>query len=142
MENDRTVYLISCVSKKRDVPAPAKDLYESELFHRARAYVEASGRPWFILSAKHGLVAPGEVIAPYDETLNTMGVADRRAWAEKVQAQMDERLPAAERIVVFAGQRYREFLMAYLRRRATKVEVPMKHLGIGEQLSWLGRSSP
>jgi hypothetical protein len=139
---EQTIYLISCVSKKRDVPSPARDLYESELFRRARAYVEASGRPWFILSAKHGLVDPDEVIAPYDETLNTMGVAERRAWAEKVQAQMDERLPAAERIVVFAGRRYREFLMAYFRRRAAKVEVPLEGLRIGEQLRWLGQTHP
>lgn len=116
--NDRAIYLVCCVSKKRATPSPAKDLYESELFGRARAYVEATGCPWFILSAKHGLVAPDEVIAPYDETLNTMDVEERRVWAEKVQEQMDERLPAAERIVIFAGKRYREFLMPYLMRRA------------------------
>lgn len=71
------------------------------MFHRARAYVEATGYQWFILSAKHGLVAPDEMIAPYDETLNTIGVGDRRKWAEKVQAQMNERLPAAERPLVW-----------------------------------------
>ena len=142
LPNDRAVYLVSCVSKKRARPAPAKDLYESELFCRTRAYIEATGCPWFILSAKHGLVAQDEVIAPYDQTLNRLGVAERRAWAKKVQAQMDERLPAAERIVIFAGQRYREFLMPYLRRRASKVEVPLERLRIGEQLRWLGRPHP
>jgi hypothetical protein len=89
------------------MPAPAKDLYVSELFRRARAYVEATGCQWFILSAKHGFVDPDEVIAPYEQTLNTMCVAERRKWAEKVRAQMDERSPLAERIVVIAGKRYR-----------------------------------
>ena len=140
--NNRTIYLISCVSKKRATPARARDLYKSELFRRARAYVETTGCPWFILSAKHGLVDPDEVVAPYEQTLNTMRVAERRKWAEKVQAQMDERLPAAERIIIFAGKRYREFLMPYLRRRAAKVEVPMGSLRIGEQLSWLAQSHP
>jgi len=78
VENVGTLYVISCVSKKHETLAPAKDLYDSELFRRARAYVEATGCPWFILSAKHGLVAPDEVIAPYLETLNAMSVADRR----------------------------------------------------------------
>lgn len=52
---------------------------------------------------------------------------------------MDERLPSADRIMVLAGQRYREFLMDYLRTRAANVEVPLEGLRIGEQLSWLGR---
>ena len=69
-------------------------------------------------------------------------MAERRKWAEKVRAQMDERLPAAERIVIFGGKRYREFLMPYLHRRAAKVDVPMERLRIGEQLSWLGQQHP
>jgi hypothetical protein len=135
---DRTIYLVSCVSQKRAASASAKDLYVSEWFNRARAYLEATGCPWFILSAKYGLVAPNEIIAPYEQTLNHMGIAERRAWANSVQAQMDQHLPPAERIVIFAGKRYREFLMSNLLRRAAKVEVPMERLRIGEQLRWLG----
>jgi hypothetical protein len=51
---------------------------------------------------------------------------------------MDDQMPDAERIVVLAGKRYREFLMDYLRRRAGTVQVPMEGLGIGRQLQWLG----
>jgi hypothetical protein len=105
-------YLVSCVSEKRNAPAEARDLYLSALFTKARAYVEQSGDPWFILSAEHGLVSPQDVVAPYDKTLNKMGISARRAWAEKVIDQMASRLPACEEIVVFAGARYREFLMA------------------------------
>ncbi len=63
----------------------------SEWFLRARRYVEASRCPWFILSAKYGLVSPDEVIAPYEKTLNDMGAGERREWASRVQAQMDGR---------------------------------------------------
>jgi hypothetical protein len=136
------LFLISCVAMKLASPAPAKDLYQSHWFVLARRYVEARGAPWFILSAKHGLVGPDDLIEPYELTLNTMDVADRRAWARRVQAQMEARLPQANRIIVFAGQRYREFLMDYLRRRASAVHVPMKGLRIGEQLSWLSRAAP
>lgn len=141
MRNDQTVYLVSCVGKKRPSPSPARDLYISEWFLRVRRYVEATGCAWFILSAKYGLVAPEQTLAPYDETLNTMGIADRQAWARRVRAQMDQRLPSADRLVVFAGRRYREFLMDDLRRRSAIVEVPLAGLRIGEQLSWLGRHS-
>nr|WP_198585955.1 DUF6884 domain-containing protein [Pararhizobium haloflavum] len=104
---------------------------------KARVLVEASGDPWFILSAEHGLLAPDRVIEPYERTLNTMSVADRRAWAQQVQEQMEETIPEVGEVVVMAGNRYRENLMPYLRERFTKVTVPMDGLTIGRQLSWL-----
>src|SRR3546814_2942975 len=63
------VFLVACVAAKLDRPAPARDLYASPWFQKARAYVERQGGAWFILSAKHGLIAPETVIARYDETL-------------------------------------------------------------------------
>ena len=136
-----TLCLVSCVGAKRTRPALAKDLYQSDWFVKARAYVESVGSCWFILSAKYGLVCPGEVIEPYDMTLNTMGVAERRNWSGRVEQQMGTRMPDADRIVVLAGQRYREFLMKYLARRAKTVDVPMASMRIGEQLSWLTKQA-
>ena len=141
MERVATVCLVSCVGLKRATSAAAKDLYQSDWFIKARSYVEGFGSDWFILSAKHGLVQPDDLIAPYEQTLNTMGVSARRDWARLVERQMDEHMPDAARIVVLAGQRYREFLMDYLRRRAEAVQVPMEGLQIGRQLQWLGGQS-
>lgn len=137
-----TVYLVSCVSQKRERACEARDLYVSELFRKARRYVETSGCPWFVLSAEHGLVAPGQVIAPYERTLNKMGVADRRVWAERVAAQLAETIPDLSRVVFLAGERYREFLTQLLAGREVAVSVPMQGLRIGEQLRWLGQHSP
>lgn len=136
------ICLVQCVSQKNPKRALARDLYVSHWFRLARRYVETIGCPWFILSAKHGLVAPDQILAPYEQTLNTMAIADRRAWACSVETQMEEQLgrlqmPSGDRIVILAGLRYREFLMDYLRRRFSSVEVPMEGLRIGEQLSWL-----
>jgi hypothetical protein len=71
-----------------------------------------------------------------------MSIGERRAWADRVQRQMDQRLPHVDRIVVLAGQRYREFLIDYLRRRASTVEIPLEGLRIGEQLSWFEHHGP
>ena len=133
------IYLVSCVSKKLPGSAPARELYASAWFCKARSYVERTGCPWFVLSAKYGLVHPDEVIAPYELTLNTMGVAERRQWARGVLAQLEPRLDGFEAVVFLAGQRYREFLEQPLRSRGVAVSVPMEGLGIGQQLSWLGR---
>jgi Family of unknown function (DUF6884) len=130
------VFLVSCVSRKRSDPSPASELYVSDWFCKARTFVERAGAPWFILSAEYGLVRPDAVIAPYEKTLKTMAVRERRAWANLVIDQMEQELPGVKRSVLFAGQRYREFLLDYLRRRFEEVVVPLEGLGIGQQLSW------
>ena len=96
----------------------------------------------YILSAKYGLVSPDQVIAPYEQTLNTMPVAERRAWADRVAVQLDAASPDLAQVVFLAGKRYREFLAQYLVRRGVIVSVPMEGLLFGEQLSWLDRHSP
>jgi hypothetical protein len=78
------VYLVACVAAKLDHAAEARDLYISPWFRKARAYVERTGSPWLLLSAKHGLIAPGAVIEPYDATLGTMCAHARRLWGARV----------------------------------------------------------
>jgi hypothetical protein len=40
---------------------------------------------------------------------------------------------------MFAGERYREFLIEPLQQRGLEVEIPMEGLRQGEQLEWLAR---
>ena len=139
MDRRLVIYLVSCVGQKLSSPAAARDLYTSSWFHKARAYADRAGHPWFVLSAKYGLVHPCDVIVPYDLTLNTMPIGDRRQWAGKVLTQMEPHLGDAKSIVFLAGRRYREFLEPSLRSRGLVVSVPMEGLGIGKQLRWLTR---
>ena len=60
----KTVFLVSCVSKKHNRPMPARELYCSAWFQKARAFVERQVGEWFILSAKYGLVAPEVSVGP------------------------------------------------------------------------------
>ena len=43
-----TLYLVSCVKTKRHTLAPAKNLYVSPWFRKAKAVVEKTGDPWCI----------------------------------------------------------------------------------------------
>ena len=131
------LFLVSCVSVKRPGAAPAKDLYVSAWFVKARACVEALGCRWYILSSKHGLLDPGATIEPYNETLKTMPVRLRRAWARRVIGDLSPHLGGAGSVCVFAGMAYREFLEPELRGRGLTVHVPMEGMPIGRQLSWL-----
>jgi hypothetical protein len=133
-----TLYLVSCVSQKRSTRSRARDLYTSAWFKKARAYVEHTGAAWLVLSAEYGLLDPDTDVDPYERTLNTMPIAERRAWARRVLAQLANRAGQVERVVLFAGERYREFLMPALAELGIMVEVPLAGLRIGEQLSWFG----
>lgn len=104
---------------------------------KVRTLVEAQGWPWFILSAQYGLVHPDEEIACYEKTLNRMRVAERRVWASDVMQALEGHLDGVQSVVVFAGQRYREFLVPQMQRRGVQVHVPMDNLRIGKQLAWL-----
>ncbi|MXX88195.1 MAG: hypothetical protein F4213_16750 [Boseongicola sp. SB0677_bin_26] len=129
--------LVSCVSAKQSAPAKAKDLYVSAWFRKARTCIEPLGCPWYILSAKHGLLDPDAVIDPYEETLNAMPADRRRTWAHGVIEDLAPRLSGVGAVTVFAGMAYREFLEAELRGRGLELYVPMQGLRIGQQLSWL-----
>lgn len=135
------IALVSCVKTKANIACSAGDLYTSAWFTKAKSLIERSGLDWFILSAEHGLVDPRMVIAPYEKTLNKMGVADRKSWAARVTAQMSDLLPEAHEVVILAGDRYRENLMPYLRNRFPKVTIPMEGLTSGRQLNWLDNAS-
>ncbi|MET1087873.1 MAG: DUF6884 domain-containing protein [Arthrobacter sp.] len=52
------VGLVGCASQELQRPAPARDLYISQLFRKASAHAEAT--------AKNGLVHPDTKFGPYD----------------------------------------------------------------------------
>ena len=128
--------LVSCVAVKLSRTAAAKDLYTSPWFVKARSLVGAKGWPWFILSAKYGLVDPEEEIAPYEKTLNNMRVVERRDWARKVLAALEPHLAGVQSVVFLAGKNYREFLAPELHGRGIEIHVPMLGMRIGKQLRW------
>jgi len=130
-------YLVGCVKSKRPTPARAADLYTSALFRKSRRLAELRSDRWYILSAKHGLVAPDVTMAPYDDTLKCMAAATRRTWSQKVLCQLLECLSPGDEVTVLAGERYREHLVPALQRAGHRVHVPMRGLSIGRQLQWL-----
>jgi hypothetical protein len=131
------VVLVSCVKSKLPYAAPARRLYTSAWFSKVRDLVEASGARWFVLSSLYGLVEPDTEIAPYDYTLNTVGIRERRAWATNVVDKLLLQMGDHQRLIMFAGMRYREFLVEPLLLHGFAVEVPMANLARGEQLAWL-----
>lgn len=102
--------------------------------------MEQRGSPWFILSAKYGLVKPTRKVKPYEKTLLHMKKPERQEWAAQVEKQMEELVPEeCTRVVILAGSKYREFLLKYLTDRFKKVKIPLKGVTFGNQLKWFDK---
>ena len=136
------VGLISCAKRKGPLPSPAEDLHTSQLFQKAKAFVGGTCDRWFILSAKHGLLRPDEVIEPYDQTLNTVSKAERQAWAARILVQLHPLVKPGDRFVILAGARYQEYLTPGLKEEGYLVEDPLTGLRSGARLRWLKMHRP
>jgi hypothetical protein len=104
--------------------------------------VERTCDRWFILSAKHGLVDPDQVLDPYDETLRGSPVVARRVWSSKVIQAIEQALGDLTGCVIelHAGSDYLEHgLTAGLKERGAVLERPAKGLQLGRQLAFYKR---
>ena len=138
------VGLVGCVRRQAARAAAAQDLFVSPLFRARRAYVERTCGRWYVLSALHGLVAPGEELAPYDLKLKSLSQAERRAWSARVLKQLEAELGALDGLTfeIHAGASYtNEGLVRGLRSRGAVVELPAAGLGEAQELAFYHESN-
>lgn len=141
---DSRVILLGCVKSKLGHRARARDLYVSPLWRGRRAYAEASGYPWLILSAKHGLLEPEQTIAPYDVALARLDAADRRRWGQRVVHALTERFGslAGMTFEVHAGDAYWLAIAPRLAELGATLSRPLAGLSVGSQLGWYRTHNP
>lgn len=123
------IYLVACTRKKGNIPTAAGLLYQSTWFSLAKKYV--GGNTWYILSAKHGLIAPDVIISPYDMTLNTKPRTERYMWAQNTVSQI-LKLDDTD-YTILAGRKYTEFIVPMLVDNNYNVLTPLQGMGIGRQ---------
>lgn len=138
VEQDVDVLLLGCVNLKASSPQMARDLYVSDLFGKRRGYAEQRGLPWFVLSAKHGLLRPDELVAPYDVELEAQPASYRSAWGAWVTERLRHELGALEglRLEVHAGDAYAQALVEPCAAAGATLIRPLQGLRQGEQLAW------
>jgi hypothetical protein len=120
------VVLIGSSGATASGPVRVGDLFQSAGFARAREHAVHSRLPWFVLSAKHGLLEPDDVVAPYDLQLGDASTVYRSAWGEWVAAQLGERVQLAGATVeVHGGVDFAQPLRQPLARRGAALELPL-----------------
>jgi len=134
----KSIALISCGKNKLSENVAAKDLYIGDLFKKARKYSEKHHDQYYILSALHELLDPETSIDPYNYTLNDLSKEQIISWSKNVYQQIIDNIGESSEveISIYAGDKYRKYLVPLLEQQGIKVNIPLKGLGIGQQLSW------
>lgn len=125
------IAFISCVSKKLNHSAKAKDLYISDLFKKSLKYCQVNYDKIFILSAKYGLLELDDQIDTYDMTLNNMNEKQKKQWSYKVYHQIIKKIDEDDVLYFHCGLNYRKYL---IRKLKNDLKEPMKGISIGLQL--------
>ena len=120
------VVLVGSSGATADEPRPAGEMFRSDGFAYAREHARHSRLPWFVLSAKHGLLDPDEVISPHRIQIDDQPAAYRTAWGEWVVAQLADRLQLDGVVVeVHGGVDFAQPLRQPRTRRGAVLEIPL-----------------
>ncbi len=134
------IVLIGCVKTKASTTQEAQYLFNSPLFKARADYARSTGKPWYILSSKYGLVLPDQRIDPYDIYLGDLPAADRNEWSEKIVYALKQRVDAlaGQAIEIHAGAYYRNSgLTKSLLACGAEVSAPLADVtGVGNQIAW------
>jgi hypothetical protein len=91
--------LISCSKSKGGYRDLARNMYVSPLYRKSVMVAEGWGLSFSILSAKHGLLDPDEMIEPYDLTLKGASKEFKSQWANRVDAQIRRAIDPKKRLI-------------------------------------------
>lgn len=127
------IVVIPCGGKKRLVSCVAGRMYIGP-YHRAcltYALTLVPPERVYILSAKYGLLALDERIAPYNLKMGQRGCVTARTVADQAAARG---LRAEERVIALGGRAYTDVARAVW----SHAETPLDGVGgMGYQMQWL-----
>lgn len=147
-----TIALVGCGKQKAVLPeheqwTTARDLYTSSLFRKRVEHVESRGLPWYILSAKNGLVPPNVRTRTYDMAFSQLSQIEVAEWHLEVAKSVLGEFWYAHgvedasgvTVELHAGSSYCEPLGKILTMFGVNVVKPVQGLGIGEQLAYYSK---
>jgi len=132
-----SIALVGCSSSKLKQPAPARQLYTSQLFRAAIALAEFRHDVVYVISAKHELVALDQVIAPYDLVISAIAKEWRTIWGVRVWDSILRRHQNVDRqVFIYAGKDYARPIERAGFHQAAFHE-PLAKMQVGQRLQWL-----
>jgi len=141
LKTEKNVLIITACSKNKlgcdsTISVPAKEMYQGTLFKKVKLYAETMNFDYRILSAEHGLIKPDKFIEGYNKKLQTH--EDIEYIRPGVETIIKEEFSQYDKIVVIAGEKYREVLENVFDERFYF----LKGKGIGDLISIVSKSIP
>ncbi|HLY30682.1 MAG TPA: hypothetical protein VKQ36_06615 [Ktedonobacterales bacterium] len=134
----QSIGLVAASQRQRGDVRQAREQFDaSPLFRRARDYCERTYGEWYILSARHYLLTPQQVIGPDEQRLHTLPAEERLRWATQVAQQLytlARQRAEPLTLVLFASQRYADLLGRVAPDLA--IEQPLSGLSLRARLHW------
>lgn len=133
----KKIGLLATARKKHSYSAAVTEFYASPLFKKSVRYAMQSYHRIYFYNAKDGLLLPWQIMEPYDVSIKTFSISEKREWAHSVLKKLNAReLPEQVIIYLHGGLVYRKFLEPELNLFGYSFKTPLKGLGIGKQLAW------
>jgi hypothetical protein len=111
-KGDRVLIITECSKQKlgynSSVKKMAKDMYRGRLFKAVRKFCERMEFDYVIISAKHGLIFPEQIIEGYEKEIQTN--KDVENIRSVVEGKLKLILEKYDKIIVVAGEKYRRVL--------------------------------
>lgn len=134
---DKKIGLLATARKKSRTAEPVITFYQSPLFRKSVQYALKQYEHIYFYNAKDGLLMPEQIMEPYDVSIKTFSLPEKKRWAHDVIQTLNKyESPGKAKIFLHGGLVYRKFLEPELKNFGFAYVVPLKGLGIGEQLVW------
>jgi len=131
------VFLIECSGQKLSGESRASELYTSDRFVKARALAEKKSDNWYILSAKHGLVEPNQIVQPYDLDIRSLKPPQITEWAERASLSIMQCCQPNDRITFLCSENYSDPLVESGAMDQFVIRLPFKNMTREKQLKRL-----
>ncbi len=104
--------IISCSKSKLAGPQRVRELYTGDTFKLAVKAAEVLAERWVVISARHGVLHPEDIIESYDESVMTKSRRQREQWGQHVSRQLKLCMPTLQgsQVLSFVSALYQEFL--------------------------------
>lgn len=131
------IALIACTKTKAAHAAPAAMLYRSPLFRKSLLYAMSNADRVYIISAKYGILAPDEIVDPYELSIKQLKKHQKGEWIRKVESSLKNIISKKDQALVLAGAEYTKPMLRPLREIGCTVRTPLAGKSLGSRISWL-----
>ncbi|MGV9198640.1 MAG: DUF6884 domain-containing protein [Promethearchaeia archaeon] len=128
-KKDKRVIITGCTKTKLDHAAPAIELNQGQLFKMVKRLAEKNNFDIKILSGKHGLLDPHQVIEPYDQKIRTQADIQRIRKHHHIYKRVKEIWRTYEDIIVIMGKKYRQVIEPYYDSKFIVLNHPKGYFG-------------